>query len=1162
LHWAILLFLASVVLTLAVIPASGQYGGKATINGAVSDPTGAVIPGVDVTVTNTSTGLVTKTTTAGNGTYVVPLLQVGTYSITFSHGGFESYTQTNIVLTPDQVATVNVTLQVGQVTQKIEVSANAQMLETGTASLGQTVSEQTTVELPLNGRNPAALVFLSTGVANILMASNAGVNQTYADGNPAATGGSAAGGREGSTYYMLDGLNSMDAATLLAAPMPNPDATQEFQVIQNNFQPQYGFTPGAIVSIVSKSGTNTWHGDAFEFVRNFDMDAGNPFTHKTDLLKRNQFGGSAGGPIVKDKLFIFGNIQRTAESTVGVGSSAEVPNNAQLAGDFSGQLTGNMVGLCGSGSPPSLTFDSGQLFQVSPSNPYGTPTVCPAGSAMAGKTINVKTPYVGNQINPATYSPVTLGFEQGIPPTTATNGLVYFAGVPTIDHTNEFTIRGDYNLSEKHRIFGRVFFNDYTQPGNPALGVPSGGNVLASIRSWDDQYVNVSGGYNYTIAPNLINSFGLGVNFTHSQSFPGSEINGKPFSLESLGSAVTYPSFSIYPPGIDQIGTSGFGFGQNTNSPMYRTNIAISDSLTWTKSKHLFVFGVDILRMSYTDSTDWQASPRITFDGEVSGMPSLGISAPGHDVADYLLGNANWFEQGGGEYTQNDVTNWSGFAQDSIRLKPNFTLNIGVRWEPYLPPTPRNGRIASWQPGQQSTEYPGAPLNLVFPGDKGISASTVYSTLSNIDPRVGISWQPSFLKHTSIRAAAGIFAAMVPNLDYHHIADVAPFSSVFDLYYSSGMGLIPASAPWTNFAPSGGVSPFPNQEPWASLGTRPPASTKFITPFTDSLDFQRNFTNPKTFTWNLSIEQQFTNNLLLTVAYVGNETQHLGLGMEQNPGHWVTTTEDVRPNPNFNEVLVDSSNGTSSYNSLQISLNKRISHGLQFTSSFTWSKCLDNASLIPTFYGEIGDPYDIGWARGVCAENFPIIWTSDWIWQEPALHQLGSIGSAILGRWEFNGIYTVQSGVPFSISGGCSGNESGTFIGGDRADLTGQPLDVRQGSKAHWLQQYFNPTAFECNAFGTFGNSPRDMLSGPGQNNFDLGIFKNFAFKERLKLQIRAELFNAFNRIWYGTPNTTPETSTFGQITGLTGAVGETPGSGNAFGTAPRIIQLGAKLYW
>lgn len=252
---------------------------------------------------------------------------------------------------------------------------------------------------------------------------------------------------------------------------------------------------------------------------------------------------------------------------------------------------------------------------------------------------------------------------------------------------------------------------------------------------------------------------------------------------------------------------------------MLRHNIEVADSLTWTKGKNLFIFGVDVLKMNYEDSTNWQSDPRITFDGEVTGMPAYGISAAGHDQADFLLGYANFFEQGGGESTENHITNWSSFAQDSIRLKPNLTVNVGLRWEPCFPATARLGRMASWRPGQQSTLYPNAPLGLVFPGDKGVSGSTMSADVTHFDPRVGIAWQPHGLGRTSIRAAFGAFANPIPNLDYHHIADIAPFSTVLDLYYSE-VGLIPFAAPWTNFKPSGGVSPFPDPLPFASTGRR------------------------------------------------------------------------------------------------------------------------------------------------------------------------------------------------------------------------------------------------------------------------------------------------------------------------------------------------------
>jgi len=1125
------------VFCMAVAPAYGQAG-KATITGTVGDPSGAVIPNAEVTVTNTLTGLTIRVSTATNGTYVAPLLPVGSYSVAVSRPGFKSFTQTGIVLTADQVATVNATLAVGQVTQTVQVSANAQMLQTSSASLGQLISQRAVLDLPLNGRNPASLVLLSPGMIDVLI-TGAGVNQGYV-ANPNDTGASAGGGRQGSTYYMLDGSNSMDAENLLASPFPNPDATQEFEVITNNFQAQYGFAPGAVVSVVTKSGTNQWHGDAFEFMRNSGLDATNFFTHLSDGLKRNQFGGSLGGPLRRDKLFIFGNYQRTTESINQQGSSDIVPNNAELNGDFSGLFTGTIINLCGAGGPANLNFDTGQLFQPNAAAPFGAPLVCPAGSANAGQTVFVKTPYPNNFINPASFNPVSMNFESLLPKTSAANGLIFLPGVPLRDYTNEFTVRGDLNVSDKQRVFGRVFYNDYTQPGNPA-----GGDPLASIRSWDVQYENFGGGYIWTITPTLVNNFTASVNFTHSESYPGfRDKSGKPFSLATLGSNVVYPPG--YPPDIDQLSTNGFWFGQNTNAPMKRRNIALTDSVTWTKGRHMFIYGIDVLHMNYQDSTNWQSSPRISFDGEVTGLSSEGI--PGNDRADFLLGDANFFEQGGGEFTQNYITEWAPYAQDSIHLKPNLTLNVGVRWEPYFPATPYYEKMASWQPGQQSTRFPNSPKGLVFPGDAGIPPSTIYPTLSNLDPRVGIAWVPSFLKNTSIRVAGGVFAEPISNMSYHHIADVAPFSSVFDLYYSQ-IGLINFSNPWANFAGSGGVSPFPNQQPFANLAGSPPSTTQFILPTTVSAVFPKNFTNPKAFSWNLSVQHQFTPDTLLSVAYVASETEHLFNPIEQNPG-----VMDVRLNADFGSVLQTQSLSTSSYNSLQVSFNKRMSYGLQFTSNFTWSHCLDNGTLGDTaFTGSLGDPFNLAWSRGNCDTNIPLVLVSNWIWQEPKLSSLGTLASKVLGSWEFTGIWTAESGTPFSIGGGCNGsNNSGTLIGGDRADLTGQPLDVHQGAKNHWLVSYFNPGAFQCNATGTFGNSGRNIIQGPGQNNFDLGIFKNFPFKERYNVQFRWEMFNAFNRVWFGNPSTC-----------LTCGIGPGGfGSITSQANSPRIMQAALKFYW
>jgi hypothetical protein len=424
------------------------------------------------------------------------------------------------------------------------------MVEAATAALGQGVNEQAIVDLLLNGRNPATLVFLAPGMANgsAVVASGGFYNQPHA-ADPNDTAVSANGGRAGSVYYLLDGANNMDPENLLGAAFPNADSTQEFRVIENNFGAQYGFAPGAVVSVVTKSGTNAWHGDAFEFLRNYDLDAANFFTHQTDSLRRNQYGGSLGGPLVKNKLFIYGNYQRTSESTMVPSTTDYVPNSAEVNGDWSGLLTGHTTNLCGAGGPSNLNFDTGQLFQPS----VGTPYVCPSGSAYARQTVRVKQPYADNFIDPSTYNPVAMKIEQSIPHTSAANGFVYLPAYPQNDTYNEFIVRGDYNINEKERVSGRVFrqgFNFPVQDGN--------GDLLAASASWVVPYTNYQGSGVSLIRPNLINNFVASVGFTNSSSLSklvGSD--GKPASLELYGSNVAEP-LSQFPPAIEGFIVDGY----------------------------------------------------------------------------------------------------------------------------------------------------------------------------------------------------------------------------------------------------------------------------------------------------------------------------------------------------------------------------------------------------------------------------------------------------------------------------------------------------------------------------------------------------------------------------------------------------------------------------
>jgi hypothetical protein len=1110
------------------MPLTPGYGqsGKASINGSVTDQSGAVIPDVEITVTNTLTGLKTTTTTASNGTYIVTLLQVGNYTLTFSKAGFKSTTQEGIVLTPDQIATVNASLTLGAVTQTVEVKANAEMLQTGTAALGQAVTQTAMVELPLNGRNPGALVFLSAGAFDISV-SRAGENEGYVS-NPNDTGASANGARQGSTFYLLDGANNMDSGNLWGNPFPNPDATEEFRVLGNNFSAQYGFAPAAVVSVVTKSGTNQWHGDAFEFLRNYDADAANFFSHVADTLRRNQFGGDIGGPIKHDKLFIFGNYQRTQESTAETSGTAYVPTTAELQGNFSALLTGVSSNLCGTGGPANLTFDTGQIFQPS----VGTPFVCPSGSADAGQTVYVKQPFTGNMVAPSLLDPVDMRITQSLPTTSNPTGFVNLVGHEVLDHTDEFLIRADYNLNEKNHINGRVFYQRYDL--EPTDG---GGDFLLAASSWNTPFRSYSANWTWTPRPNLVNNFVWAWNRHIDKSYPGLKgSDGKPVSLQLYGANIPYPPYTEYLPGIDSLGATGyFGFGGNTNVQS-RHSMSFTDSLSWTKGKHLLVAGVDILRFDWWDSTDWLASPFGSFSGQ----------STGNAMSDFMLGYIDDYQQGGGVDDKDWNTFWGFYAQDTIRLKPNLTVNAGLRWEPYFPAYFRGERAVAFRPGEQSTRYPNAPEDLLFPGDPGIGPSGgVPSDWKELAPRVGIVWQPKALPRTSIRAAAGIFITPFQNNYYQHNSQTAPFCTSFDLNYITN-GLIKIDNPWASFASTGGESPFP---PFCLGGTNPASNVPFILPVTIAATIAPDFHLGKDQTWNVSVQHQLTTNTLVTVAYVGSQSYDLPIQIQQNPGIFAAGGARTAY-PNFASIQTNGSWGTSSYNGLQISFEKRFSHGLQVTSNFTWSKTLDDQSAAdPAFFGPIDDPFNFKWNYGISDLNFPMLWVTNFVWQTPSLKGQNALVRRVFGSWQPSGIVSFRSGNPFSIAGGCNGSDNSLVLtGSDLADFTGQPINARAGSEGNWLQSYFNPAAFQCNAPGTFGNTPRNMMEGPRLNNWDLGIDKLFPIKERYRVEFRWEMFNAFNTPHFGLPATNPVAPGFGEITSLA--------------SSPRVMQFALKIHF
>jgi len=1073
------------LLVLATVSAFAQ-GGRASINGTVTDPTGAVISGAQISAKNIETGQVTTVTTSSGGDYALPFVAIGHYEIKASHPGFAVQTQTGITLSADQAASVNFALQPGQVSTSVEVKAEAVELETTSGAISQVVDQKSIIELPLDGRNPAELVYVAPGAVNGAASTNGAIGLPGSgSGFPnqgQETAASVNGSRMGGVYYMLDGVTHMDNYFQNANPFPNPDATQEFRVITNNFDAQYGYTSGAVVSIATRSGTNQWHGVGFEFLRNNDLNATDFFTHIADPLKRNQFGGSIGGPIKHDKLFIFGNFQQTIEH-IAIASSADfVPNTNMLNGDFS-------------------------QIPVQLHDPQGVP-------------------YPNNQIPVSTFSPFSLKLEQGLPQTGDPTGNVVLTGRLQINDGQEFTVRPDYYITEKQRISFRYFWDNFDRPA-----FSGNGDYLNSDRSALARSNNFGFDYTWTIRPNLVNDFRLGYNRINSTTTPGLvQPDGKPLSPEALGADIPQPdqTFSL-------LAIGGTWISQ-TPVVQQRHNWIISDTLSLSKGRHSIVAGVNVTTEYSLEDAAWGADAQMNFSGAVTG----------NAFSDFLLGDMNNFSQSGGEYNRLHGIEFATFVQDSIKLKPNLTVNLGVRWEPQQAPTYTGNKLPFFSPGQQSTRFPNAPEDLVYAGDAGVPDGGWKTDWGAIEPRLSVAWQPSALPNTSIRAAFGIMSLPYDFSMYNHMGTTAPFSPQFSINYNQvGNCVLNILNPYACYAPTGNVPPFP---PFAGPAYTPASNISFVVPVSIGAAFTPGFKMPRDQTWNLSIEHSI-NDYLFRIAYIGYEMYHLPVQEQLSPALFSTGGATTLL-PNFSNVQGYVSWNTQSYNALQISAEKHFSRGFQFISNFAWSKNLDSSAVATASnVGPVGNPYSLQWNRGVSDLSVPEIWNNTVIYQSPSLKSLGSVGSFLLGNWQVSAIWVMHSGEAFSIGGPNGANNSEADIGADRADIVpGVPLNQHQGSKNQWLNEYFNTAAFAPNPPGTFGTSARNLLTGPGFNNLDLGFSKNFPFRERYRVQFRWEMFNALNRTWFSLPDTGLGDAAFGQITSDL--------------NSPRLMQAGLKLYF
>jgi hypothetical protein len=1100
LHTCGLLFFAFFLL-LGMTAAGWCQFTTARLSGNVADSSGAVLSGASVTVQELGTGYTKTTKTEADGRYAFPTLPVGTYQITVSVSGYNSYVQKGIVLSVGEATTQNVELKVGRVEQQVTVTADSSMVTTDSATVGQLIDQKTISELPLNGRDVQQLVFLAPGTTNVTAnycAANCegGVfpQEQYAKVN---------GGGANGVNYLLDGVDANDTYINANVPFPNPDAIQEFNLVTGNMSAAFGNAIGGVVNVVTKSGTDTIHGDVFEFLQNSALNASNYFAAgQVNPLKQNQFGVSVGGPIIKNKLFYFGSYQGTRFRTTQNGQVAFVPDAAERVGDFSELLHPP------SGTPPVQLYD-------------------PVTGAE----------YLNNQVP---VSPVATYILNHIPvaPDGAGNQIT-FNGGPDIQNTDEYLAKIDFNIG-KHHLSGHYFQMNYTDP----VFVPPANNLL-ELRGDAEHLVlkNISVVDIYTISPTFLLSSFFGYN-----SENGTTLSAAPFSMADAGSNIAVPPNSGGGNAAVLNVTVGGNFNlQGTPYGVWnRGDQSLREVATWIHGKHEVQFGGEILRVRLPMGNQYQQSGVYDFE-----------NLTGDTFADFVSGALTGFTQGGGLYLNVTGYRESLFVQDSWKVNPRLLLTGGLRWDPFFPYTDSLGRVACFVPGAQSTRYPNAPVGMLFGGtnhDPGCPASSIYNNAKNFGPRLGFAYRATADGKTSIRGGAGYYYEAPNTVSFEDVVGIPPFAPIINLSSSN----TPALNVVDPYGTGGVANPFPGQ-----FGPINPTPANAIFPtggVSFNQIFDRHFRLPMVLSYNLTLEHGFGQDWLMRVAYVGNTGRHLsGTGDQESGLLQLNPTVNGAPlYAGYGSIASINSGVNSNYNAAQITLSKRLTHGFSFLTNFTWSKEMDD------FAPAGGSPYLTNsctcgrrFDYGPSDDDLPKVFKINGDYMVPHLALPKGIDTIVNG-WEISGTVSWQSGFPFSIFSGS--DNSGSGILGDRADLAVANLQQATigGSRSHsdQIAEWFNTHAFMQNAAGTFGDTAKNILRGPRYFDADIAAVKNFKITERFNAEFRGELFNAFNNVNFGRPDGNLSDSSFGSISGLAGG-----SSSNTYGTAqPRIIQFALKV--
>ena len=1081
--------LLMVFLAWAIVGANVWAQGTAQVSGTVRDQSGAVLPGVEITVTQTNTGITRNTVTNETGSYILPNLAVGPYRLEAALPGFRTFVQTGIVLQVESNPVINPVLAVGQVTEQVEVQANAALVDTRTTAVGAVIENERILELPLNGRQVTDLITLS-GAAVQTGSSN---TRTTWQGGAFI---SIAGGQSFGVMYSLDGAMHNNGYDGSQFPMPFPDALQEFKVEASGFSAAGGTRgSGGQVNAVTKSGTNAFHGNLFEFVRNYDFNARNFFALQRDSLKRNQYGGTVGGPLVRNKLFFFGGYQGTKTRSDGSPTIAFVPTAAMLAGDF-------------------RTFAS------------------PACNA--GRQINLAAPFVNNQIDPALYSPIALRMAATLPRAQDSCGKVTYGIAERRDELQVVT-KFDYQRSSSHSIFGRYMATTMKFPDPYARTQ----NVLMTandIAGFDNLAQSYALGSTYLLSPTTINNFRITVNRTKI-----SRIGASFWSAPGRG----VKAFSQYPDHISMSVSGGFTLGGRRYFSDATTAYQVGDDISFIRGNHQITAGGNLAQ--------WRSIERASTN-DVGNYGFTGV-ALGLGMADFLTGRLTTLSQQQPVVWTTRQPYVAGYAADVWKATRKLTLNYGLRWEPLLPLRLTEGAMSQFDDtrflrGIRSKVYPNAPAGLLFPGDPGFPEhGPINRKWGLIAPRVGLAWDVRGDGRTSLRASYGYAYDFSGSITLGGSSSTPPWGYQTTVQSPAG-GL---ADPWRDF-PGGNPFPYDRTAPRFPLSSGYYYIQKFDSspPTVQSwnLTIQRqipgDFLLSASYLGSQSTHLWVMGNINRAVYFSGAPVNGIctaGSFVLRTTGATCSTTantdarrrlflENPQEGQYYGNMATREDSGTAHYNGLLLSIQRRAARGVNIGANYTWSHCIgDVANANTTGTGGAGylDPNNRAFDRGNCADQQGNSADRRQIFNLTAVAETPQFSNSMVRRlatgWRFSGIYRVSTGSYLTLTTGLDRVLSGSAANQRPNQMLADPYGDRSS-----VATFLNPSAFAQPALGTIGNMRPLNVEGPGTWQLDTALSRIFQVREAQKLEVRAEAFNVPNSLRRGNPTTVLNSNTFGQI--------------------------------